>query len=444
MSSPTQIINLLAQLNELTVHAFSAKNKNSLIYIVLNETAKVIPFDRAMLWDLRGSKPALLGVSGHAKVPKDSEIAKTVAQFVKDLVEPSKIKAVTAETFSTEGQAFQQWHDGSTQSSVIWVPIVVDNHLELGLWIERWNDKNWDEQELKLFSHLSRGFSAAFQKFLPKIPLNPKAKMALKIFGATVLLFVFFFPISLRIVAPCEVVAKDPYLVTAPLNGIIDQVMVKPGEVVTKGAVLFQYNKQVPLQELKVAEKEVEIANSQLNRVMTKGFDDAESLNEAGIWRLQLDRDNVKLDLAKYQASKLEVVAETDGFIALDDPDQWRGRPVQIGERVMMIVNPENTKLKIWISESDNISYLPDENIDIILNIDPAETYTAKIRYVSDYSLLSATGVTSFVAEADWVEKPESVKIGLKGTAVLFGEYVPFFYWVLRKPLIALRHMIGY
>lgn len=444
MSSPTQIINLLAQLNELTVHAFSAKNKNSLIYIVLNETAKVIPYDRAMLWDLRGSKPVLLGVSGHAKVPKDSETAKTIEKLVRDLSEPNKIKFVTAESFPGEGQFYQQWHDSTTQSSVLWVPVIVENRLELGFWIERWNDRGWDEQELKLFAHLARGFSAAFQKFLPKIPLNPKARMALKIFGATLLLFVLFFPVSLRIVAPCEVVAKDPYLVTAPLNGIIDQIMVKPGEVVQKGAVLFEYNKQVPLQELKVAEKEVEIANSQLNRVMTKGYDDTESLNEAGIWKLQLDRDTVKLDLAKYQASKLEVTAETDGFIALDDPDQWRGRPVQIGERVMMIVNPENTKLKIWISESDNISYLPDENIDIILNVDPGSTFTAKIRYVSDYSLLSATGVTSFVAEADWVDKPESVKIGLKGSAVLFGEYVPFFYWVLRKPLIALRHAIGY
>jgi multidrug resistance efflux pump len=326
---------------------------------------------------------------------------------------------------------------------VIWVPIVVENNLELGLWIERWNDRHWDEQELRLFAHLARGFSAAFQKFLPKIPLNPKSRLALKIFGATALLFLLFFPVSLRIAAPCEVVAKDPYLVTAPLNGIIEQILVKPGEVVDIGAVLFQYDKQVPLQDLKVAEKEAEIAKSQLTRVMTKGYDDADSLNEAGIWKLQLDRDEVKLDLARYQASKLDVIAPVPGFIALDDPEQWRGRPVQIGERVMMIVDPNNTKLKIWISESDNIAYLPDEPIEVFLNIDPATTYTAQIRYVSDYSLLSATGITSFVAEADWVEKPADVKIGLKGTAVLFGEHVPLFYWLLRKPWNTFRHATG-
>lgn len=443
MSSPSQVINLLAQLNELTVHAFSAKKKDSLIYIVLNETAKVIPYDRAMLWDLRTKKPSLLGVSGHAQAKKDTDLARVIGEFVADLVDQSKIQPVTEERFTTLGKEFEKWHTTGTQSSVIWVPIVIDGKTELGLWLERWNEKNWDEQELKLFAHLARGFAAAFHKFLPKLLLNNQSKTALKIFAATVLLFVCFFPISLRIVAPCEVVAKDPYLVTAPLNGIIEQVNVEPGQVVKVGDVLFQYDKQVPLQELKVAQKEVEIAKSQLNRVMTTGYEKAEDLNEAGIWKLQLDRDQVKLDLAEYQASKLDVTAPVPGFIALDDPDQWRGRPVQIGERVMMIVDPENTKIKIWISESDNISYLPDEPIQIFLNIDPATTYHANIRYVSDYSLLSATGVTSFVAEADWVEQPEDVKIGLKGTAVLFGETVPFIYWVLRRPWDTLRRMVG-
>lgn len=443
MSSHTQVINLLAQLNELTVHAFSAKNKNSLIYIVLNETAKVIPYDRAMLWDMRSGKPYLLGVSGHAKVDKDSDTAKVVANLLGDLSNNQKIQLVNQQSFPNQEAAYQEWHEHGTKSSVIWVPIVIENHLELGLWIERWNDRNWDEQELKLFAHLSRGFSAAFQKFMPKIPLNPKSKMALKIFGATALMFLLFFPVPLRIAAPCEVVAKDPYLVTAPLNGIIEQVFVQPGELIEPGALLFQYDKQVPLQELKVAEKEVEIAKSQLTRVMTKGYDDPEALNEAGIWQLQLDRDEVKLDLAKYQASKLDVKSTVPGFVALDDPEQWRGRPVQIGERVMMIVDPNNTKLKIWISESDNIAYLPDEPIEVFLNVDPATTYYAQIRYVSDYSLLSATGVTSFVAEADWVDKPEDVKIGLKGTAVLFGEHVPLFYWLLRKPWNTFRHATG-
>lgn len=442
MTSP-QAVNLLAQLNELTVHAVSAKSKDSLIFIVLNETAKVIPYDRAMLWDLRSEKPVLLGVSGHAHVKGDTDVAKSVQELIKDIPNPDQVQLVSSETLQTKGADFTRWQHEGTKSAVLWVPIIVEGKLQLGLWVERWNDRAWADQEFKLFAHISRGFAAAFSRFLPKIPLHPTSQLALKIFGATVLLILLFLPVPLRIVAPCEVVAKDPYLVTAPLNGIIEEVTVTPGQEVVVDELLFKYDKRVPLQELKVAEKQVEIAKSQLNRVMTKGYDDPESLNETVIWQLQLDRDQVKLDLAKYQASRLDVVAQVPGIIALDDPDQWRGRPVQVGERVMMIVDPSMTKVKIWISESDNIAYLPDEPINIFLNIDPASTYTAQIRYVSDYSLLTETGVTSFVAEADWVDAPEDVKIGLKGSAVLFGQYVPLSYWVLRKPWMAFRRMVG-
>ena len=41
-----------------------------------------------------------------------------------------------------------------------------------------------------------------------------------------------FVPVSMTVLAPAEVVARDSFLVTAPVEGIIDQVVVEPSQVV--------------------------------------------------------------------------------------------------------------------------------------------------------------------------------------------------------------------
>ena len=35
------------------------------------------------------------------------------------------------------------------------------------------------------------------------------------------------------------------------------------------------------------------------------------------------------------------------------------------------------------------------------------------------------------------------VKMGLKGTAILYGDEVPLGYWLIRRPLAAVRRFIG-
>lgn len=437
-------LNLLAGLNELTIKAFSSKNKEALIFLMLNETVRLVRYDRALLWEVDGKRPSFVGVSGQASISKESEAIGSIQHMIADIANPGKIQVLGEESFKDGGIKFAKHQEAGPGGTVLWVPLIVDGKVAAGFWLERWSKVAWHNEELSLISYLSRGYAAAWHKFKPFWHLSDPTKMTYKILALTIILLICFIPTPLRVVAPCEVVAKDPYLVTAPLNGIIEEVVVVPGEAVDQGQLLFRYDKRVPLQELKVAQKQVDIATSQLNRIMTQGYNDPEALNEASIWQLQLERDQIKLNLAEYYASELDVKSPVPGVVSFDDPDDWRGKPVQVGERVMVVVNPDNTKVKIWISESDNISFIGDEPIRIFLNIDPATSYTAEVVYVADYSLINEKGVTSFAAEANWIDGPENVKIGLKGTAVLYGEYVPLIYWLLRKPWNTMRQWIGF
>ncbi len=225
---------------------------------------------------------------------------------------------------------------------------------------------------------LRQGYGVAWDRFASwRFQDIIKSKKVL--YGAILLLLLMFLvPVPLRVVAPSEVIADEPYLIAAPLEGIVERVRVEPGASVQGGTLLFQYDKRVPLEDLATAEKEVQIAQSQLNRATTLGLNDPKALNEAAVWRMELAKQTVNLDLAKFKASQLDVKAPASGVAIFDNPDAWRGKPVVVGERVMVIADPNRTKVRIWIPEKDNVAIDPKNPVKVFEHIDPAKKATLR------------------------------------------------------------------
>ena len=67
----------------------------------------------------------------------------------------------------------------------------------------------------------------------------------------------------------------------------------------------------------------------------------------------------------------------------------------------------------------------------------------AKLRYVAHDAVQRPDGTFAYRARAALAASTEH-RVGLKGTARLTGRWVPLAYWVLRRPLAALRQTIGW
>jgi multidrug resistance efflux pump len=262
--------------------------------------------------------------------------------------------------------------------------------------------------------------------------------------AAGLLLLSLLWHLPLRVVAPCEVVPKDPWVVTAPLNGVISEVLVQPGQDVQPGDLLFTYDKRTAQEELKVARQQVEIIRSGLNRAKLQAFVDPKSRAEVGMLEYRLEQEETRLQMAEYTVGKLEVSAETKGRVVLDDPHRWRGRPVALGEMVLMIVNPQSNKVRIWLPETDNVDFDRDHLPKVVLNAFPEKEQKARLTYVAQNVVTNPEGVASVTAEARWETEQPEMRIGLKGMAVLYGRQVPLAYWLLRKPLAHARNLLGW
>jgi hypothetical protein len=446
MSSDSEqaAVEILATLNRLSLNACGSKEKQSLIFLILNETVRVVKYDRAVLWQFKQDSFSLLGVSGQSRVNQTTDYATRWQELVEDLKTPNTLQELSRESFLDKESEWMQLQESEGGLKVVWVPIFTNEKLSLGIWLERWGGKEWQKEELDLVSFLSQSYGVAWEKFAPKFAHNLMLKRNILFFCAFVIASLFLVHVPLRIVAPCEIVPKDPIMITAPLEGVIAEVTVKPGQEVNVKDTLLTYDKRVPIQDFKVAQKSLQIAKSEYERSSVLAFKDKKIMSEVGILRLKYQKESLRLDLANYKLSQLEVGAPISGVVMLDDPNVWRGKSVRIGELIMSISNPEETKLKIWIPEDDNVELDEKKDIKVFLNVRPESSLGAQISYISDYSEVNDKGVASFTSEAHWGEtKSSDIKLGLKGSAILYGEEVTLFYWLMRRPWSSLRKLVG-
>ena len=219
--------------------------------------------------------------------------------------------------------------------------------------------------------------------------------------------------------------------------------MVKPGENVKKGTLLYEYDAREAMHDLAAAQKQLEMAQSDLMRSMSSGIEDTKALDEMALVNIKIKKEQLDLDYAKYKTSQLKGLAPISGVAIFENADDWRGKPVKIGEKIMFIADPKNTKVKIYIPESDNVFLKLPAEIKVFLNPSPEQTLYAKLNYISQETVITDKHIPSFVAEAEWDKDQSEPKLGLKGNAVIYGENVSLLYYVLRKPIESVRRFLG-
>ena len=439
-----EIVKLLTAINRLTIKAINTNEKQSLIFLMLNDTAQIVRYDRAVFFSMGKQPTKVLGVSGQTKVSKWADLSKKWRAVADDIKDPRTLQVINHDSLNRSGNIFNELEQGQGGTSILWVPLFSGGELVGGFWFERWGGNNWHPQEQEIIKFLIDAYGAAWKKFITSAAIWRMLKAKWTWYSVLlILLLMMFVRVPLRVAAPCEVVPHHPIVVTAPLDGIIQEVVVEPGQFVKEATTLFEYDKRVPMQELKVAQKQVEITRSELNRSTTLGLEDPRSRAEIAVLTLRLQREEIRLALAQYHAGQLTVTAPQEGYVVLDEPDQWRGKPVQVGERVMILSHPEQTKIRFWVPEGDNIAFDKEKPVKVVLNVAPERSYKANVIYIANYTSLDEKQVPSFVAEANWVNGVPDIKTGLKGTAVLYGDNVSLFYFIIRKPWSSIRRWTG-
>jgi hypothetical protein len=250
--------------------------------------------------------------------------------------------------------------------------------------------------------------------------------------------------VPLRIVAPCEVVPLRPMAITAPIEGVVERLDVEPGQRVSAGQQLFTYEKQIPMDELEAARQRVSVIVAQYEQAQAEALGDPKRRPDIEILKRRLAEEETRVSMAEFRVARLDVTSPASGVVLFDNPNEWRGRPVTVGERMMTLMRPTESKLKIWLPQDDKIPVDRSQPVHVLLNTATSDTTKADLRFISKYAEPIPDGGVGFLAEATWRGEPEPHWMGLEGSAVLYGPRVPLYQWLFRKPVNATRRFLGW
>ncbi|MNQ72210.1 hypothetical protein D3C85_869080 [compost metagenome] len=123
------------------------------------------------------------------------------------------------------------------------------------------------------------------------------------------------------------------------------------------------------------------------------------------------------------------------------DAERWTGKPVQTGERLMEIADPHQAELRIELPVGDAIALEPGAQVVLFLDSDPLQRYQARLERSAYEAQPTAGGQLAYRLDAGFEAAPP--RIGLRGTAKIFGDRAPLALYLLRKPLVGLRQSVG-
>jgi hypothetical protein len=256
------------------------------------------------------------------------------------------------------------------------------------------------------------------------------------------LIILAFVPVRLSVLAPGELVPRQPFVLRAPLDGVIDQFQVEPNQTVDTGQALFGFDQALLQSRLNVARQSLATASAEYRQIAQQSLTDPRVRPQLAMLGGRIEERQADLAFLEEQIRRSRVVAPQPGIVLFDDPNQWIGKPVVIGERILSIAQPDDVEIEIWLGIGDAIDLSPAAPVKLFLSAQPLEPLEARLRYMAHESVMRPDGSYAYRLRAT-ITSPAGHRVGLKGTARIDGEPVPLIYWVMRRPIASIRAWIG-
>lgn len=458
---PQPTTNALATLIQLARRARAARDAAELAFIAVNETHALTPYRQAALWLNEGGLAALSGV---VEPEANAPYVQWLKRVFQHLQAAAASMARTVTTDDLPADAAADWAEW-LPAHVAWLPIPAAGWQFPGGALLLARDEPWSEIDLALLGEwcAAWGQARALRARMPwplrlartfgAAPLpdaapatRSRAQRLLRNrtlwFGAA-LAALLLMPVRLTVLAPAELVPLNPAVIRAPLDGVLDRILVTPNQAVKEGDPLFEFDRANLANRLQIAQRALATVQAEYRQKAQQALFDPASKTQLAVLQGQIAEKSTEVAYLRKLNERGVVTAPRDGLVLFDGPTEWAGRPVVTGERVMVVADAHAVEIEAWLSPADSIPLPDGARLTLHLNADPLKPVAGTLRYISHEAMARPDGTYAYRVRASLVPAGLPPRVGLKGTAKLEGERVSLAYWMLRRPLAAARAWLG-
>lgn len=441
----------LAALLQLGRRAREANDSASLGFVAVNETRQLFPYRQAALARTRllsRTLPAeVLAVSGLPQPEPQAPYVQWLAQVMREqLAAPgAHARVLTADNLPPHlADDWQNW----LPPQVLLLPLPGPGGQVVGaLLLGR--EEMWEPHDLVLANELAHAYGHALARFVPQRTwhehardwLRPnKRRWALAVAVTALALC----PVRMSVLAPAEVVPAAPFLVRAPLDGVVDHFHVRPNQPVKAGDPLFDLDTTALRSRLGVTRKAYDLAAEEYRQAAQLALNDERTKRELVLKQGRLEEKAVELDYSEQLLERVQVKSTRDGVAVFADVNDWQGRAVSIGERVLTLADPARMELAIYLPVADATDFESGASITLYPNGNAFTSFDAELTTIAYHAEPTPDGILAYRLKARFDANQPSPRLGLMGMAKVRGGWTPLAYYVLRRPLAAARQWLGW
>ncbi len=449
-----------------------AKSLDELKFIVVNLSKRLLHYQQAVLLLVKNGVLSVKAVSGVPEFDRLSPYLVKLEQLVnahwssrlsnlqKLRCHKAELKLPSpgeneAETLDVSALAFGLPKDVKQSLTLLFCPLVANESSSLGcLCFIR--ATVWQDHERILAKRLCEAYAYSWrylsqvhqhQNFALRPLMRVLALSRLKwLFILLACCLVTLLPVRLSVLAPVEITALNPATVNSPLSGVIAEFYVEPYSFVEQGRVLFRFDDEDVRNRYTLADKNLSITLAEYRKAEQQAISGWQERSNVAEFKARVALQTAELDYARSMLERLKVKASRAGVLVYADNDDWLGRPVSIGQSIMKIADPASTQLRIELPVAELIPLKKGNGVLIFLNINPLASIAGAVSDIAYKTSITEEGVLVYRVMAQFSAKESQhngLRIGLRGTAKIYGDKVSLFYLVFRRPITFVRQLVG-
>ncbi|WP_434997992.1 efflux RND transporter periplasmic adaptor subunit [Pectobacterium brasiliense] len=432
---------LLAELLQLQSRARARETLDELAFFIVNETHNVVKYRQALLWDC--DKRRLQAASGLASLDHNAPFCTEFSRLCRQWQEEGRqTQTLQCRELPADDQILWQEH---LPEFLLWLPLrLPQGDTPLVLVLAR--DSAWLPAEIVLLEKLADAYAHAWSSLLKQrrrqTNTSPK-KRRLILAGIVALVLILLIPVRQSVLAPAEIVAHRPVMVRAPVAGVVDDILVRPNQTVSANQPLVRLDVRELENRLESARQAFATADAQYRQAQQQALFDANSKASLAVLQSRREQAQGEMDFLQRQQERMQLASPRDGVAIFDDSSDWIGRSVAVGERIMMIADPHDVELEIQLPAADAIALENGADVRLFLNVTPNSAQDARLEQIGYRAAPTPDNVMAYRLRARFTQDDPQLRVGLKGTAKLYGKRTVLFVYLLRKPLASLRVWLG-
>ncbi len=413
----------------------------------VNSTRRLFPFRQALLFGRSSSTSSysVIAASSLSFVDRNSPQIRWFESIVRRLGNEMPINEIHSFSLPSYCDDSDEETHNYPFSEFLWAPFVSGDKTFGGLLFTR--DQGWSKAERLLIKRTARLYGHAWsaikgQKQLLSKPLLTRTTL---LASAVVLCSIAFIPISITALAPVEVVPAKPFVVAAPFDGVVKEILVDKNQWLNPGDPIIAFEDVRLRNEYEIADQNYAVAKAKLLSVSQSAISDKTAKRELTISEAELALAKAERDYAADLLNKAVVKASRNGIAIYTDKRDWVGRPVAAGEAIIQIANPTEIEFEVYLPVKDSLVLKEGARVKIFLDSDPLKPLQAVLTEAGYQAQKDKRDILSYKITARLQESiVDSPRIGIQGTAQVYSDKAPLIYVLLRRPLSTLRQFTGW